>query len=48
MGPYQIARNSGSFFFFCMGGIFSAIWFFCRTDSESIFILLVLLSYVFF
>lgn len=34
--------------FFYMGGIFSAIWLFCRIDSENIFILLVLSSMSFF
>jgi len=40
VGPYQIARSNGSFF--STGGVFSAIWFLCRTDPESIFVLLFL------
>lgn len=41
MGPYQTVRNGGSFF--SAGGVFSAVWFLCRTDPESVFIFLFLL-----
>lgn len=44
LGCGTISDCKKQWVFFCMGGIFSAIWFLCRTDSESIFILLVLLS----
>lgn len=44
MKVWDLIRLQETVGVFCMGDIFSAIWFLCRADSESIFILLVLSS----